>query len=126
MSLAARAWVLCLLAATGRGLREQDRPMSWNLASNPARKPFHRHAALRLHGRLGWRLAVPSVLALAGALLVISPAAPARAACANPVVCENQLPGTPQSTWDVSSYSSTIEGFADPFSVNIGGSINFK
>ena len=51
---------------------------------------------------------------------------PAQAACANPIACENQLPGTPQSTWDVSSYSTTIQGFADPFSVNIGQSINFK
>ena len=100
--------------------------MSWNLAHKPRRKPFHPQATLRLRGRLPRRLAVPSALALASALLVISPAAPAQATCANPVACENQLPGTPQSTWDVSSYSSTIEGFADPFSVNIGGSINFK
>jgi methionine-rich copper-binding protein CopC len=63
---------------------------------------------------------------LAGALLVISPAAPAQAACANPIVCENQLTGTPQTTWDVTSPSTTIEGFSDPFSVNVGASINFK
>jgi Domain of unknown function (DUF4082)/Bacterial Ig-like domain/Bacterial Ig domain len=47
--------------------------------------------------------------------------------CANPIVCENQLPGTPQSVWDMtSSEGSTIQGFADPFSVNVGESINFK
>jgi N,N-dimethylformamidase beta subunit-like, C-terminal len=34
--------------------------------------------------------------------------------------------GYPQSVWDVTSPSSSIEGFADPFSVNIGGSISFK
>ena len=71
-------------------------------------------------------LALPLVVVLAGAMLSIMPAAPVQAACANPVVCENQLPGTPQSVWDVSDYSATIQGFADPFSVNIGNSINFK
>jgi N,N-dimethylformamidase beta subunit-like, C-terminal/Domain of unknown function (DUF4082)/Bacterial Ig-like domain/Bacterial Ig domain len=78
------------------------------------------------HSRFSRRLAVPVTLAVAGTLLVLSPAAPASAACANPVTCENQLPGTPQSVWDVTSPSSSIEGFADPFSVNAGGSINFK
>jgi Domain of unknown function (DUF4082)/Bacterial Ig domain len=56
-------------------------------------------------------------------------AAPAQSAasCANPIVCENELPGTPQSTWDIpSTDGSTIYGFTDPFSVNIGQSINFK
>ena len=80
----------------------------------------------RARGRLLARLAVTVVVMLAGALLVISPAAPAQAACANPIACENQLPGTPQSTWDVPNPSSTIEGFPDPFSVNVGSSINFK
>jgi Domain of unknown function (DUF4082)/Bacterial Ig-like domain/Bacterial Ig domain len=46
--------------------------------------------------------------------------------CANPIVCENENPGTPQSVWDMnSSDGGTIQGFADPFSVNIGDSINF-
>ena len=80
-------------------------------------------------------LAGPVVLALTGALLVFVPASPAHAAkvtkaaqltCANPVACENQLAGTPQTVWDVSSYSTAIQGFADPFSVNVGTSINFK
>ena len=81
---------------------------------------------LAVRGRLPRLLAAPVALGLAGALLAIAPAAPAQAACANPVACENQLPGTPQSTWDVSSYSTSIQGFSDPFSVNVGGSINFK
>jgi methionine-rich copper-binding protein CopC len=56
---------------------------------------------------------------------------PAQAAdpdsCANPIVCENELPGTPKSVWDVSSgEGTTIQGFADPFSVNVGNSISFK
>jgi hypothetical protein len=42
-------------------------------------------------------------------------------------VCENALPGTPQTVWDVGQGDgTTIQGFADPFSVNIGQSINFK
>jgi methionine-rich copper-binding protein CopC len=65
-------------------------------------------------------------MVLAGAMLVLSPATPAPGACANPIVCENQMSGTPQSVWDVPSPSTAIQGFADPFSVNVGGSINFK
>ena len=99
--------------------------MSKHLAGSPARKPFLTRAAFRSRERLRY-LAAPAAFVLAGALLVLSPAAPAQAACANPIVCENQLPGTPQSTWDVSSPSTTIQGFADPFSVNVGQSINFK
>lgn len=42
-------------------------------------------------------------------------------------MCENELPGTPQSTWDITATDgTTIAGFADPFSANIGQSINFK
>jgi Domain of unknown function (DUF4082)/Bacterial Ig domain/Bacterial Ig-like domain len=49
------------------------------------------------------------------------------ASCANPVVCENQLPGTPQSAWDVSPGSgTTIQGFSDPYSINVGQTIGFK
>jgi methionine-rich copper-binding protein CopC len=80
----------------------------------------------RILSRLGRLLAVPVVLALAGALAIIVPLAPARASCANPIACENLLTGTPQSVWDVTSPAAAIEGFADPFSVNVGGSINFK
>jgi hypothetical protein len=64
-------------------------------------------------------------------MLIAVPAGQARAdACGpggNPVACENTLPGTPQSQWDISSGDgATIQGFADPFSVNLGGTINFK
>ncbi|MGC2222053.1 MAG: DUF4082 domain-containing protein [Methylocella sp.] len=45
----------------------------------------------------------------------------------NAIVTENQLPGTPQSTWDLSQVGSqTIEGFTDNISVNHGTTINFK
>src|SRR5450755_2573603 len=78
------------------------------------------------------RLLVAAVLAAAmctlGTLTGAAPGADAaRASCANPVACENQLPGTPQSQWDVSrGEGTTIQGFADPFSVDVGQSINFK
>lgn len=49
------------------------------------------------------------------------------ATAVNPIVCENQQPGTPSSQWDVSAgEGTTIQGFADPFSVNVGQSVNFK
>ena len=78
--------------------------------------------------RLTRLLALPVAVILGGALLAVLPAAHSKAAsCANPVACENQLPGTPQSVWDSGTTDDTyIQGFADPFSVNVGGSINFK
>ena len=70
-------------------------------------------------------VAVTSVL-VAPAASASSSAAQASPSCANPVACENQQPGTPQSVWDVTSPSTTIQGFADPFSVNVGNAVNFK
>src|SRR4051794_3654795 len=43
-----------------------------------------------------------------------------------PVIGENQLPGTPKSTWDVGSGDPTIQGFATDISVNHGQTISFK
>ena len=38
----------------------------------------------------------------------------------NPIVAENQLPGTPQSTWGVSgSGDATIQGFASDISIAV-------
>src|SRR5215469_3964276 len=49
------------------------------------------------------------------------------ATCANPVACENLLPGTPASVWDINSgEGTTIQGFAAPFSVNVGQTVQFK
>ena len=42
------------------------------------------------------------------------------------IVAENQLPGTPESVWDVPVPSSNIEGFAAQFSVDIGQTVQFK
>ena len=77
--------------------------------------------------RLTRLLTLPvTIILVAGALLAGLPPTQAAASCGNPIACENQLPGTPQSVWDVGSNDSYIQGFADPFSVNVGGSINFK
>ncbi|WP_157441237.1 DUF4082 domain-containing protein [Actinoplanes awajinensis] len=45
----------------------------------------------------------------------------------NSIVCENGLPGSPASEWDIyKSGDSTVQGFATDMSVNVGETINFK
>src|SRR3984893_3997579 len=45
----------------------------------------------------------------------------------NAIVAENQLPGTPQSQWDLSGPgSATIQGFTTDISVNHGSTVSFK
>jgi hypothetical protein len=46
----------------------------------------------------------------------------------NPIVLENQKPGTPQSVWqiDPGSDSTTIQGFTTAISTNVGGTVSFK
>ncbi len=47
--------------------------------------------------------------------------------CANPVACENQLPGDPPSDWQVTGAGdSTIQGFATSMSVDVGQTVTFK
>ena len=65
-------------------------------------------------------------LAVALFALVLVPAA-SQAACGNPIQCENQLPGTPESVWEVDgSGDPTILGFATSMSVNKGDPVSFK
>jgi hypothetical protein len=66
------------------------------------------------------------VLTIAVALLAVF--APAGfAACANPVACENALPGSAPSAWQVDGAGdSTIQGYATSMSVNKGGTVRFK
>jgi hypothetical protein len=66
----------------------------------------------------------PAVLAVM-AVLAFAPAA-ALAACANPVACENQLPGASPNDWEVDHIDNTIVGFATSMSVNKGSTISFK
>src|ERR671933_2503328 len=72
-------------------------------------------------------------LAIAGATLAAAlgalGATPARslAACANPVACENALPGTDPATWEVDGAGDpTIQGYAASMSTNVGGTVSFK
>src|SRR5437870_3456691 len=44
----------------------------------------------------------------------------------NPIVAENQLPGTPQSTWGVGTGDATIQGFATDISVDQGQTVDLK
>src|ERR1043166_1160649 len=49
----------------------------------------------------------------------------------NPIVLENEKPGTPQSTWAIhgsiaNQGDSQIEGFATQISTNAGQSVSFK
>jgi hypothetical protein len=68
---------------------------------------------------------------LAGGVLVATDA-PARAAtgCAaatNPVTCENALPGTPPSAWDIEGAGDdSIQGFSTDISVASGETMGFK
>jgi Domain of unknown function (DUF4082)/Concanavalin A-like lectin/glucanases superfamily/Fibronectin type III domain/Viral BACON domain/Bacterial Ig domain len=49
------------------------------------------------------------------------------AACANPVACENEKPGSAPSAWQVSGAGdSTIQGYATSMSVNKGETVRFK
>src|SRR5262245_21300841 len=45
----------------------------------------------------------------------------------NPIVAENQLPGTPEATWDISGAGDpNAQGFATDISVNVGQTEQFK
>ncbi|HLZ85053.1 MAG TPA: N,N-dimethylformamidase beta subunit family domain-containing protein [Caulobacteraceae bacterium] len=44
----------------------------------------------------------------------------------NPIVIENQKPGTPDSIWDAPTSPDEIEGFATDISVNHGDTVSFK
>src|SRR5690349_4950465 len=53
--------------------------------------------------------------------------ASAAVSCANPIVCENALPGTAQSSWRIQEPGDqSILGFATAQSVNIGETVRFK
>ena len=66
-------------------------------------------------------------LALVAALLVSLPSRAEAACTGNAIVCENQLPGTPASEWDIDGAGDeSIQGFATKMSVNAGSPIQFK
>jgi hypothetical protein len=69
------------------------------------------------------------ILLFAASALVVALALPATglAACANPVACENALPGAPPSQWQVTGVGdSSIQGYTTAMGVNKGDTIKFK
>jgi hypothetical protein len=59
-------------------------------------------------------------------LFALHPAA-GLAACANPVACENEKPGSAPSAWQVNGAGdASIQGYATSMSVNKGATIRFK
>ncbi|MGA2455563.1 MAG: DUF4082 domain-containing protein [Solirubrobacteraceae bacterium] len=84
----------------------------------------HRSATLRYLIAL---LVLPAIFALP---LSSSAAAEGEDNCAsapNPIVCENALPGTAPSQWQVQGIGDpTIQGFATSMSVNVGQTESFK
>ena len=86
---------------------------------------------LRWNGSRRLLAALTSLLLLCGFAIAVPAAARADSVAAtctgNAIVCENQLPGTPQSTWDVTDEGDKdIQGFATQISVNVGQSVQFK
>jgi hypothetical protein len=81
------------------------------------------------HSRGAW-LAACAVAALAALLTdgADTHAAESAACGSNPIVCENQLPGSPQSEWDLPNGlgAASIVGFATDISVNHGQTVRFK
>jgi hypothetical protein len=81
----------------------------------------------------GWlaRRLLAGLVALAlvpGLFLIGGDVRPAAAACtANPIPCENALPGTPPSVWDPgTSIDAGLQGFATDISVDVGQTVYFK
>jgi hypothetical protein len=76
-------------------------------------------------------VAAAAAVALLAGLPVVTPAARAAGPCDPPVVspiaCENSLPGSPSSEWDIDGNGDdTIQGFATDMSVNKGQTVRFK
>lgn len=78
--------------------------------------------------RGAWRfLSIAVGIMLLAGFLTAQPLV-ARAACSgNAIVCENQLPGSPRSEWDIQGVGDeSIQGYATQISVNAGSRIDFK
>src|SRR3989442_10197005 len=67
------------------------------------------------------------LLGLLGVALSTGSSPHAQSCGANPIVCENNLTGNPQSEWDISGAGdASIQGFANDISVNKGAIVHFK
>ncbi|WP_109209662.1 MULTISPECIES: DUF4082 domain-containing protein [Microbacterium] len=80
--------------------------------------------------RIGTFVAIVALVATAFVAFEPTPVAQAASPCGasiNPIVCENQKPGTDPEDWDISGAGdSSIQGFATDISVNAGSRIDFK
>lgn len=108
------------------------------LAASPALgEPDHRNDRIP-EPKVGGRATISSTLDPADRLSPTPRTAAPRVAAAvgddcstapNPIVCENALPGSPRSQWDIPTRDAgdgTIAGFATQMSVNLGEQIDFK
>ena len=79
-------------------------------------------------GRRTRFLAACVVVGLLSALaVVLAPSAAAATCVGNAIVCENQLPGTPESVWDINGAGdASIQGFATSMSADAGETVSFK
>jgi hypothetical protein len=83
-------------------------------------------------GVSGWFVAIAGVALAAAAALALGGSAsadpgPCDPPVANAILCENSLPGTPASEWDiVGSGDASIQGFATEMSVAAGETVRFK
>ena len=91
------------------------------------------HQGRFLHHHVEASRALFAVALLIAAWLVLNTGtdayaqSPCNPAVLNPIVCENSLPGSPSSEWDISGAgSATIQGFATDISVNQGETVRFK
>ena len=88
----------------------------------------HEDGRLSLTGLL--LAAATTLIACLGMLATSSPALAVTDECAsapNPIVCENALPGDPQSDWEVDGIGDrSIQGYATSMSVNVGQTESFK
>src|SRR5438552_19191850 len=74
-------------------------------------------------------LALASAAAILLATIIVARARLTAQCGPNPIVCENQLAGSPESEWEVSGFNagdSSLQGFATDISVNVGETVRFK
>ncbi|POH68340.1 hypothetical protein C3B59_06520 [Cryobacterium zongtaii] len=81
-------------------------------------------------GSLAAKALATAVVVVSGLFIPLG-ALPANAAgcgtAPNPIVCENALPGTAASVWDISGAGDpSIQGFSTDISTNVGGTVGFK
>jgi methionine-rich copper-binding protein CopC len=107
--------------------RDQTRSAAADLLTRTVRIPSTAAASMRKCTPIAFRITLAFLFAVVPSLQPGSSPTTALAACANAIVCENQNPGTPATTWDISgSGDPSIQGFATDISYNKGATVTFK